>query len=222
MHTILIIMKVLLTILAVTLILQAIYKERRNMKFATTIWSRFSWLMLFEVLAIIFQTVIIYSLLVWISPVFKYGWMHLFLDNGGNMFVAPITEIASSGMGLTRVFPFLFLTLFLVAIPFLARNEENIFRKSAYEWPEIATKSVVFGLIHCLVGVPLAAGIALIGTGFFYGYKYRRAFLINLKTYGNNVIAEKEALLVSTTYHTLYNSILIVVLMILIGVITLN
>lgn len=210
MYTLSIIMKVLLALLVVTAVARTVYAERHNMKFITTIWSRFRVLMFFEVFIVILQTGLIYGLLVWCSPLFKYGWINLIFGKSGNMYIAPITEAASASISWVRVLPFLFFPLLLAAVPFMAHIEENMFRKGNHEWPDIIKQSVVFGLVHCLAGVPLAAGIALIGGGFFYACKYRKAFLKGLDKHGDYERAEEEAVLVSTTYHALYNSVLII------------
>jgi len=52
------------------------------------------------------------------------------------------------------------------------------------EWGSIIKQLIKFGLVHCFVGVPLVAGIAFIILGFFYGYKYKRAFDHNTETLG--------------------------------------
>jgi len=222
MHIVSVVLKVLLALLAVTLVAHTVYSERRNLKLVTIIWSRFRLRMFFEILAVILQVVLVYSFLVWCSPLFKYGWMNLFLGMSGNMYIAPIVELTSADISWVRILPFMFFLLFLVAVPFMAQIEEKIFRKGHYEWPDMVKMSVVFGLIHCVVGVPLASGIALIGSGLFYAHKYRKSFLSELDKHGNWERAEEEAMLVSTTYHTLYNSVLVVILIVLLVITSLN
>ena len=71
----------------------------------------------------------------------------------------------------------------------------------------IAVSSVFFGLVHTLVGVPLGAAFGMIFGGLFLGYQYRRACR---KAYGqglNDEQAHGEALLTSTAYHTLHNTL---------------
>jgi hypothetical protein len=103
--------------------------------------------------------------------------------------------------------PLFFVALAFV-LPFLARSEERSFRKGHDEWGSIAKQSVKFGLVHCLFGVPIAAGIALIISGLFYGFKYKRAFDRNVEVMGYWQ-AEDEAVMVSTTHHTMYNMIVV-------------
>ncbi len=118
----------------------------------------------------------------WEVPGMKYGWINLFFGGGGNMLVKPITDGSqSTSISIRLMVPLFFFALMLV-FPFLARSEERSFRKGYDEWGSIIKQSVKFGLVYCLVGVPLAAGIALIITGFFYGYKYKRAFDRNTDT----------------------------------------
>ncbi|HEU0085735.1 MAG TPA: hypothetical protein VFQ59_02130 [Candidatus Paceibacterota bacterium] len=148
--------------------------------------------------------------------------MNLFYNEGGNIYIAPIIEAANTSIRWVQVLPFLFFLLFLVAIPLLAHLEEKIFRKGNHKWPDIIKQSVVFGLIHCLVGISLAAGIALIGTGFFYANKYRKTYLKELKEHNDHTRAEEQAVLVSTTYHSFYNSVIIITLIALQAITVLN
>lgn len=129
------------------------------------------------------------------------------------MFVKPITDGSqSTHVSIRLMVPLFFFALMLV-LPFLARSEERSFRKGYDEWGPIIKQSVKFGLAHCLVGVPLAAGIALIIPGLFYGYKYKRAFDRNTEAFGYER-AEDEAVMVSTTYHTMHNMVVVVLLLV--------
>ena len=206
-----IILKVLLAMLTVTFVTQTVYAERRNLNFVMTIWSRFRVQMFFEVFGMLLVTILFCALLMQ-CPLFKYGWMDLFFVNGGSLFIAPVIDAAGASNHFARILPFMFILFLLVAMPFWARNEEKSFREGNYEWPDIIKESIVFGLVHCLMGVPLGAGIVLIGVGFFYACKYRKTFLKELDNHGNWHRAEKEAVLVSTTYHTLYNTMVVFVL----------
>lgn len=210
MEILLTIGKVVLVLLAVASVALPLISERRNYEFVWQVWKRFRIKMFVQVFGIIMLTIAA-AIVLWEVPGLKWGWINLFFSGGGNMFIAPITEGSqSTHVSIQLMVPLFFFALMLV-LPFLARSEERSFRKGYDEWGPIIKQSVKFGLVHCLVGVPLAAGIALIISGFFYGYKYKRAFDRNMETLGYGR-AEDEAVMVSTTYHTMYNMVVVALL----------
>lgn len=112
-----------------------------------------------------------------------------------------------------------FLTALFVAVPFMAHVEEQLFREGVTEWRRIVPRSIAFGLVHCIVGIPLAAGLALSISGLYYGWRYKQAYAAQIaKIRGVKnwdqaldafIVARTEAVLVSTTYHTLWNALLV-------------
>jgi len=40
----------------------------------------------------------------------------------------------------------------------MARLEENIFRRGIHTWGKMIQKSIIFGLMHLIIGIPLGAG----------------------------------------------------------------
>jgi len=188
--------------------------ERDNLGFAKQVWKKFRVGMFFQCTLLLALTIVVAVLLVTYVPGLKYGWMHLFVSNGGNALMAPVADASSSDYLLLRLVPVAFCLAFLVAIPFLAKMEEEMFREGHTEWKSIWWQSTKFGLIHCLVGIPIGFGIALIMSGLFYAYHYKRAFEKNIDMMGYRM-AEEEAVMVSTTYHAMYNSILITLLLVI-------
>jgi len=148
-------------------------------------------------------------------PGLNYGWTNIFYQECGNIAVQPIMEGSqSNNIAIRLMVPFFFLALAFV-LPFLARIEENIFRKgSQYSWLAIIKQSIIFGLFHCIVGISIAFGLALSIPGFFYGFKYKKHFDRNEEILDYS-LAEEEAILVSTTYHTMYNMIAVILLIII-------
>lgn len=208
MHVLLVILKVMLAAFAIAMVSKTVYGERKNLGFIFKIYSRFRVLMFLKVLAILFFTIASF-LVIRNIPYFNYGWMDLFLKGGGNLLIAPVMEASDASSIWIKIVPFGFLSLLLIALPYLAHYEEKEFRKGRVAWSDITKKSIEFGLVHCIVGIPLAAGVALIGTGFFYAWTYRQGFLKEMAAHGNKEQAEEEAVLTSTAYHTLYNTVLI-------------
>lgn len=206
--------KILLFAFAVANIALTLRAERGNLGFVKQVWRRFHVGMFLQCFLLIILTVAVGLTLVMYVPGLKYGWLHLFVSGGGNALIAPVTDASSSDYTLLRLVPIAFCLAFLVAIPFLAKVEEEMFRQGHTEWKSIWWQSTKFGLVHCIVGIPIGFGIALIMSGLFYAYHYKRTLENNIGTLGY-VAADEEAVMVSTTYHSMYNSIVITVLLLL-------
>lgn len=212
MEILLTIGKALLVLLAVANVALPLITQRRNYQFVWSVWQRFRIKMFFECLGVIVLTIVAVVMLLQV-PGLEYGWSNLFFGGErGNIFIKPIIKGFDSNNILIRSMVLVFFVALAFVLPFLARAEERIFRKGYNDWGTITKQSVKFGLAHCLVGIPLAAGIALIIPGLFYGLKYKRAFDRNVDTmdYGR---AEDEAVMVSTTYHTMYNMIVVAIIL---------
>ena len=201
--------KALLMLVAIASVVEPIISQRHNYRFIWSIWRRFRLIIFFECLGLILLTVVIGFILIQV-PGFKYGWLNLF-GGSGNIAIQPIRNLSDSHSPLLRlIVPIFFLTLAFV-LPFCAHWEEKSFRQGHYEWAAIIPYSIGFGLIHCLAGVPIGLGVALIIPGLFYGLKYKRSFHRNINTMSHSQ-AEDEAVMISTTYHTMYNLIVIGIL----------
>lgn len=214
MEALLVAGKAVLLFLAVVSVALPFVSERRNYEFVWHVWKRFRVVMLMEVIAVIVLMVASAIVLSQV-PGFTYGWTALFFDGkSGNILLKPVMEGSESSHILIRLMVPVFIVALAFILPYLARSEERMFRKGHRAWGSIIKQSVKFGLIHCLVGVPLAAGIVLIIAGLFFGLKYKRAFDRNVDTMGTSQ-AEDEAVMVSTTYHTMYNMVLVGLLLVI-------
>ena len=212
MEILLTIGKAVLVMLAVASVALPLISERRNYQFVWSVWRRFRITMFLECFGVVTLTIVTVVMLAQV-PGLKYGWLSLFFGGeGGNMLIKPIIEgTESTSVSIRLMVPVFFVALTFV-LPFLAQSEEKSFRKGYDDWGSITKQSIKFGLVHCFVGVPLAVGIALIIPGLFYGLKYRRAFRRSVDTMGY-WRAEDEAVMVSTTYHTMYNMIVVAILL---------
>ena len=99
-------------------------------------------------------------------PWLQWGWYTLVAGTPGNAMVASATS------SLWVFAPFL--VLLVVAMPQLVLAEEEAFRDDTRSWAQAARRSVVFGLMHCVVGVPIAAGLALTIAGLWFSHQYFR------------------------------------------------
>lgn len=208
MDILLTIAKVCLVAIAISGVLQPLITERKNYGFVWNVMRRYTIGLFFRALGTLFLTVFVGVVLYTSVPFLKYGWLNAFYESGGNVLIRPIQEGAVSDSVLYRVLAILFFVVLLFVVPFLAKFEEEIFRKGYITWPTIGMQSVKFGLIHCIVGVPLAFGLALSITGLFYGWIYQRVFFQVAPVRGIET-AFDEALMASTVAHSMSNTIVI-------------
>lgn len=213
METFLTIGKLLLVLLAVNEVALTLISERKNYDFIWSIWRRFNIKMFLNSLLMVALTVFAYFIFSQI-PGLDFGWLNIFFKEGGNILLKPIQEGSHSSSIFVRALVPVFFSALIFVLPFFAKAEETIFRKGQNDWKSIVENSFAFGLIHCFFGIPLAAGIALILPGLYLGFKYKEAFDRNIKTM-KQWKAEKEAMLQSTAHHTLYNTIVVGLLLIM-------
>ncbi|MTV25431.1 hypothetical protein FTX61_08425 [Nitriliruptoraceae bacterium ZYF776] len=116
-------------------------------------------------------------------PVLSLGLGELVGTSGNAVFVPLEAGLAYAPLPATGPdWPLLvgatvFLGLLLLLLPWLAYVEEELFR-AGYEaapWPRIVLASLLFGLVHLVVLVPLGAALAIGLAGFVYAVVYRRA-----------------------------------------------
>lgn len=211
MDTLIILSKCALVLFLLLNIYAAFAMNKRRVGFILETWKRFRVGMFFEIIGILFLLITAIVLLMAYVPILQYGWYNLFSANGGNILFTPILELSSSSFLALRLFVPAFFIALLIIIPFCAEWEEEIFRRGHSSWTSITKQSIKFGLVHLLVGIPLAAGIAIFIPGFYLGYKYRRAYLKNIVLLPEKE-AVREAVCVSTSYHTMIDSVLIIYL----------
>jgi len=190
----------------------AVYGNRKKLNIAWNVWREFRFLMFLESIGII--TVAI-ALIVFLSKIsiLNFGWMNLILKGGGNFIVSVASEGLNSSSFLLRLGVPLFFFLLLLILPFLTKAEEEAFRKGLLTWNRIIPRSIKFGFVHMFMGVSISAAIVLSFIGLFYAYKYRKKYLSLVNKVGGEE-ADQRAILESTTYHTMTNSILVILMIV--------
>ena len=141
-------------------------------------------LMLLQNLGIIVLVVLAWAALAQI-PGMGFTWLMIFdrESEGANINVAP-ASIPWLGI--------LFSALLFINLPTFVLIEERMFRMGVVEWPDAIKWALIFGLVHCLVGVPLAVGFALTIGGLWFQYQ-----------------CFEGGVTLSTIHHTAYNAILV-------------
>lgn len=150
------------------------------------------WILLKNLLvitAVILIAVCLYKL----HPFFKWSWFYLFRDKGesGNKEKEMGTNICLLPINI-KYFGLVFLGLLVFNLPQFALAEEKWFREGIQNWNEGILWSILFGLTHCLFGVPICAGLAISIAGLWFTHQY---FIGGIE--------------LSALHHTSYNLILL-------------
>lgn len=133
-------------------------------------------------------------------PGLSWGWWTMLGGEGNPVFGSSDT---TAGTVWEWVIPLVFMCLLLPALPLFAYAEERLFRSGAEGWPprKRALKILQFGMIHAVIGIPLGAALALSLGGAYFMWVYLRA---ERRTH-----SRWAATLESTTAHTVYNGLLV-------------
>lgn len=132
-------------------------------------------------------------------PGLDFGWWTA-IGGEGNPAVGVGREGAAGP--LETVLPVIFVTLLLIGLPLLVEGEEWVFRRGAQLRSRAANarRSVLFGLVHALVGVPIGVALALSVGGAYFTWAYLRAWAATRS--GEAALAE------STRSHLAYNLVI--------------
>ncbi|HYH49728.1 MAG TPA: hypothetical protein VEG38_09285 [Acidimicrobiia bacterium] len=133
-------------------------------------------------------------------PGLDFGWWTA-IGGEGNPAVGVGRESATPGV-LETIIPVVFITLLLIGLPLLVEGEEWVFRRGAQFRSRAANarRSVLFGLVHALIGVPIGVALALSVGGFYFTWAYLRGW----RATGS----EDAALAESTRCHLAYNLVI--------------
>lgn len=144
------------------------------------------WWMLPAVLGALAAMITVVAVL-WVSvPVLTWGWWSA-IGGSGNLLLGQTgtTDTSATGDGggghiISLVLGVLGMAIpvaVLALVPLLALAEERKFRSGTadYPWWRVLTSSLGFGLVHLIVGIPIAVGLGLTVAGLVFHGVYRRA-----------------------------------------------
>jgi hypothetical protein len=162
--------------------------------------QRISWRHLWPV-PIVLTAVLAAAIALMSVPGLSWGWWTALGGEGNPVFGS---SDATSGSALEWIIPIVFVALLLPALPLFAMAEERMFRAGAehWSWGRRALKTLGFGLIHAIIGIPIGAALALTVGGAYFMAVYLRRFAAT----GSPTDAVYE----STAAHTAYNACIIV------------
>lgn len=133
-------------------------------------------------------------------PGLDFGWWTA-IGGEGNPAVGVGRESATPGV-LETIVPVVFITLLIIGLPLLVEGEEWAFRRGAELRSRAANarRSVLFGLVHALIGIPIGVAMALSVGGFYFTW----AYLSGWRATGS----QEAALAESTRSHLAYNLVI--------------
>lgn len=108
-------------------------------------------------------------------PGLEWGWWSALGGDGNPAFG---TTSATSGTLWEWLVPVVFIALLVPALGLFAEAEERIFRLGAqhWSWPRRVLKTLGFGLVHAVVGIPIGVALALSVGGAYFMARYLRCF----------------------------------------------
>jgi hypothetical protein len=141
-------------------------------------------------------------------PPLAFGWWTAIGGQGNPAF--GVTD-RTAGTPFELIVPFVFVALLVPALPLLVEREEQIFRLGAEAWstPKRLGKTLLFGLVHALVGIPIGFALALSVGGAHFLLGYLRAW--------RRTGSRREALFESTRLHLAYNASIVVLVVVVLG-----
>jgi hypothetical protein len=128
-------------------------------------------------------------------PVLSFGWWSM-IGGAGN----PAVGVTERDYGIVSVVvPLFFIGLLIVAMPLLVAREEWVFRRGAEQRGTAGNvgRSIVFGLAHAVIGIPIGAALALSIGGLYLTWCYLEGW--------RETRSQSGALLESTRAHLAYN-----------------
>lgn len=140
-------------------------------------------------------------------PGLSWGWWQSIGGEGNPVFGS---SEATAGTFWEWVVPLAFMALLIPALPLFAHAEERMFRSGAESWSRSgrASKTIKFGLVHALIGIPIGAAIALSVGGAYFMWVYLHRFAATA--------SRDEATLESAAAHTVYNGMIVGVFLVLV------
>ena len=133
-------------------------------------------------------------------PGLSFGWWTA-IGGTGNVILGSTTS--TNGTILVWLVPVVFLALLIPALALFAEREEVAFRSGAedWSWGQRVGMGLRFGLIHLIMGIPIAVALALSIGGWYFQWAYLRGYRQG---------GREAGVLESTRSHLAYNLVVLV------------
>lgn len=170
----------------------------------TRVWRNIGWRHIWPVPLLLAIVIAVATALVMI-PGLSWGWWSALGGEGNPVFASSESTI---GTVWEWVIPLAFMALLFPALPLFAYAEERMFRGGAEHWStgRRVFKTIQFGMIHALIGIPIGAALALSIGGAYFMWVYLRQFRVSA--------TRDAALIESATAHAVYNGLIVTLLIV--------
>jgi len=150
-------------------------------------------------------------LLEWLLPWTQWGWFSAIGGIGNPVLGEADLGDGPQALAISAALAVGFPIIFAVAAIREARSEEESFRKGnqTHTLGRRLRRSIWFGLIHCIIGIPLSAGLALTVMGLWFDYVYQRGFTRALAGGATTELAEEAGVNVASAQHAAINLFII-------------
>ena len=168
---------------------------------------RFGWRHVWPVPLLLTAVVVAATALMQI-PGLSWGWWSMLGGTGNPVFGE---SDATAGTVWEWIIPLTFMGLLLPALPLFAYAEERMFRTGAEDWSRARRllKVLQFGMIHAIIGIPIGAALALSLGGAYFMWVYLREYWKHMN--------QHDATMEATASHTIYNGLIVLLVVIAIG-----
>lgn len=179
-------------------------RTRGGRSLVGAIRARIGWRHVWPVPLVLAAVIVVASALLAV-PGLSWGWWSALGGEGNPVFGS---SDSTAGTVWEWVIPLAFMALLIPALPLFAHAEERMFRAGAESWSprRRAAKTLQFGLVHAVIGIPIGAALALSIGGAYFMAVYLRAF--------RRFRSRAEATLESAAAHTVYNGMIVAVVVV--------
>ncbi len=183
-------------------------RSRSGRSLVGAVRSRIGWRHVWPVPFVLGAVIAAASLLLAV-PGLSWGWWSALGGEGNPVFGS---SDSTTGTVWEWLIPLVFMALLIPALPLFAHAEERMFRAGAESWSlgRRSWKTLQFGLVHAVIGIPIGAALALSIGGAYFMAVYLRAF--------GRTRSRTEATLTSAAAHTVYNGTIIAVFVVALAV----
>ena len=145
-----------------------------------------------------------------------WGWTKLFSNNSTNVITAPtqVIKVAPTVVGIDFRYVGIigFWVVLGVLLPSFAKIEEKLFRHKVHSWKKVIIRSFVFGFVHMVMGISIFIALVLSVVGLFFHLRYKSTYTHYVNNGYDESQSEKLALVSASSYHAVYNFIIVTLL----------
>jgi hypothetical protein len=166
-------------------------------------------------LSVIVIAVTVYEL---VPEFMRFSVLQLFFEDSTgeaqSVLSKPLVDMQSEGTPVAlKIALMLSYAMLLSIMPYIVWSEEMMFRAKRFTpWARLQA-SLIFGLSHMMIGIPLIVALVLAIPGYVFSGAYLRGFNAAIEPGISFEVADQQGVMSSTRLHTLYNASIITIVM---------